>query len=63
MDTLAAADQPPVVALLRGGVPQPWEPLQRRVELPPVRQNDVQHQVGGLDIDRIAIRDHSLEWY
>jgi len=56
MDALTAADQPPVFPLLGGGVPQPREPLQRRVEFPSVRQDDVQRQIGRVDIDRIAIK-------
>ena len=56
MDALAAADQPPMFALLGGGVPQPWKPLQGRVEFPPVRQDDVQRQIGRLNIDRVAIK-------
>ncbi len=47
---------PPMSARLGCCVSYARKPLQRRIEFTPVGQDDVQHQIGGVSIDRIAIQ-------
>jgi hypothetical protein len=42
VDAKAPANEPPILAGFRGGVPQPGKPLQRHVNFPAIGNEDLQ---------------------